>query len=1038
MNEGVLKALMKLFAILANVNEKGHTSNDRYIVYEYLHRQFSNELVTKYLLYFDEHIKLFNPKVEDWDKDAMKRRDSHKNDNLVKLCEQLNEELRRDQKILVIVHLLDFIYQTEDVSDLQIKLMDNVAENLLIDSIEYLDILRFTVNKIAEVKHKENLLTISAASNPEVQKIKHMVIPKMEGRLNVLHIKSTNTFVFRYKGGDQTTINGHSVRPNRSYIWFVGSVIKNPIFGSIYYTWMVARFIEDTTKQKFVFTAKDVSYSYGNSDNGIKTFTLNEESGRLIGIIGGSGSGKSTLLKLLNGTIKPRKGSVQINGMDIHEQSEELQGVIGYVPQDDVLIKELTVYQNLYYNAKLSLGRYSEEEIREIVEQALVSFDLVEARYLKVGDSVNTFLSGGQRKRLNIALELIREPSILFVDEPTSGLSSADSEKVMNLLKRQTFKGKLIFSIIHQPSSDIFKLLDKLLVIDQGGRVIYYGNPIETLSYFKRMNHQVDAEESECLTCGNINSDQILRNVEARIVDVNGRLTRQRKTTPEEWYENYMNNVDPIIKQIKRPHSGEVPRSYFSIPKRWEQLKIYFTRDLLAKIANQQYLIINLLEAPLLALILSFFTRSSIHYSDTSYVYTFSENVNVNAYLFMSVIVALFMGLVISAEEIFKDRKILERERFLNLSRSSYLNSKVLILFMFSAVQTLTFVLIGNYFLEINTMWPRYFLILFTTACWANIVGLNISSGFNSVVTIYILIPLVIVPQLLLSGTVIDFNHMNPKARSVRYVPFIGDIIISRWSYEALAVTQYKDNDFQKNFYEFDKELDNAIYYRSVFIPILSQKLDFVNENIHNHSKFKQVYNDLLLLNNSFQKITYGNLNTSKNLVKKLSFENFDNNVYGNAKAFLVQLDRLISEKYQKSIDQKENAFENLIDELGSSEKFVAFKKSYYNKHLSQIVLNEREIREYVIDKNEIIRLKSPIYRDPLSNFGRAHYFSPYKLVGDFKIDTFWFNILFVWLYTIFFYVALYNEWLRKLIRYLEHIKLIRFSQRKFMKLLHG
>ena len=125
---------------------------------------------------------------------------------------------------------------------------------------------------------------------------------------------------------------------------------------------------------------------------------------------------------------------------------------------------------------------------------------------------VNTFLSGGQRKRLNIALELLREPSVLFVDEPTSGLSSADSEKVMNLLKRQTFKGKMVFANIHQPSSEIFSLFDKLLVVDQGGRVIYYGNPLDAISYFKRASHYVDAEESECLSCGNVNIDQISYN----------------------------------------------------------------------------------------------------------------------------------------------------------------------------------------------------------------------------------------------------------------------------------------------------------------------------------------------------------------------------------------------------------------------------------------------------------------------------------------------------------------------------------------------
>ncbi len=115
----------------------------------------------------------------------------------------------------------------------------------------------------------------------------------------------------------------------------------------------------------------------------------------------------------------------------------------------------------------------------------LNSIGLYEAKDLKVGSPLEKTISGGQRKRLNIALELIREPSVLFVDEPTSGLSSRDSENIMDLLKELALKGKVIFVVIHQPSSDIFKMFDKLLILDLGGRPIYYGNPVDGVLYFK-------------------------------------------------------------------------------------------------------------------------------------------------------------------------------------------------------------------------------------------------------------------------------------------------------------------------------------------------------------------------------------------------------------------------------------------------------------------------------------------------------------------------------------------------------------------------
>ncbi|NJK87591.1 MAG: ABC transporter permease [Bacteroidales bacterium] len=212
--------------------------------------------------------------------------------------------------------------------------------------------------------------------------------------------------------------------------------------------------------------------------------------------------------------------------------------------------------------------------------------------------------------------------------------------------------------------------------MDQGGRVIYYGNPVDAILYFKRMNNYVDSEISECLTCGNINTDQILRNVEARVVDVNGRLTRKRKTSPEEWYEMYMEKIDPIIKNIKRSFTSLLPTTDFKVPGRIQQMRIFFTRDWLAKLTNKQYLILTFLEAPVLALILSFFTKSSRSLSGEFENYVFGDNMNLPGYLFMSVIVSLFLGLVISAEEIFRDRKILRREKFLNLSRFSYLDAK--------------------------------------------------------------------------------------------------------------------------------------------------------------------------------------------------------------------------------------------------------------------------------------------------------------------------------------------------------------------------
>ncbi len=1036
MNEAVLKSLMRLFAIVADVRKDGNFENKRDIVVDYLDRQYSQELVQAYIEYFDNQVKLLHPEAMFENDEEIKKQNEKLEGLIIEICNKINQELEMEQKMIVLIYLLDFINRGENITLREQKYVFKIAVNLKVNLEEFKDLRSFTFGKIDKVIHKSRLLFIDSAESPEYPEIKHMPDPRMEGRIMVLHLPYTNTFVFRYHGHLNFLLNGHRIKPYRSYVWSVGAVLKNTKVGSFYYTRMAGKFIQANIEKKFVYIADEIEYRYGNSNNGIRRFSLNEESGRFIGIIGGSGSGKSTLLNLLCGNLKPRHGKITINGWDIHKYKEELKGVIGYVPQDDLLIKELTVYQNLYYNAKLCFGEYTEEQLQQVVERALVDFDLVEARDLNVGDAFTTILSGGQRKRLNIALELIREPSILFVDEPTSGLSSADSEKVINLLKRQTFKGNLIIATIHQPSSDIFKMFDKLLVVDQGGRIIYYGNPMDGITYFKRIVHFADSEESECPSCGHVNTDQILRTVEARVVDAYGRPTRKRKISPQEWYDLYLKNIDPEIRQIHREHDGSLPKSNFKVPSRFKQFKVFIQRDVLAKIRNQQYMLLSAIEAPLLALTIAFFSKRFI-FVDGVPQYIFSENTNIPAYIFMSVVVALFLGSIISAEEIFKDRKILRREKFLNLSRSSYLFSKIVILFFISAIQMLLFVWIGNHILEIHDMSWRYWLVLFTTSCWANMAGLNISAGLNSVVTIYILIPLILVPQLLFSGTVVDFDKMHNKIASDQTVPIQGDLMTSRWAYEALAVTQFKDNPYEKSFFPFEQIQYSANYFRSFSIPYLKELIDKLLIVSEKQSIIDTIYitHQINVISNEIKTIAHYFQINYPAIIDSLSINN---------KAQLFQIMKLLESYeaqfnylYKYATQKRDSVFNSLIVKYGTREKIIDFKQKYHNKQLADVVTNEKEFNEFYIQGDKIVPLRNAIYRLPDKSNGRAHFYAPAKKIGKFYIDTFWFNITIIWLYSGILFVLLYFDILRKVIAYFETLRLNRLARRRLMRLLN-
>jgi ABC-type multidrug transport system ATPase subunit len=240
--------------------------------------------------------------------------------------------------------------------------------------------------------------------------------------------------------------------------------------------------------------------------------------------------------------------------------------------------------------------------------RTLRDLDLEGAKDLKVGSAINKFISGGQRKRLNIALELIREPLVLFLDEPTSGLSSSDTERLMNLLKEQTCRGRLIVLTIHQPSSDVYKLFDRLWLLDRGGYPVFDGNPIDAITYFKEAAGYADAETSACPTCGNVNPEIMLNIIEERLISSGGETSDERKMSPQEWHELYLKRR-PAPQPLTTKDEGISNFSKLKKPSKLEQFFIFLKRNLKTKVTNFQYLSIALLEAPVLAVICGLLTR---------------------------------------------------------------------------------------------------------------------------------------------------------------------------------------------------------------------------------------------------------------------------------------------------------------------------------------------------------------------------------------------------------------------------------------------
>ena len=466
MSEEILKALMQLFAIITKQDE-GASDREKAFVETFLKQQLNAEMVASYMQLYESFLG-DGGASENEDETKKKKltsvRDSVKT---LSICKKINKTLTQKQKFIVLIRLFELIGGSTSHADgndnsknQRQEIINTVSTVFNIEGDEFKNIEQFcfATNYDLLIQNPDILLVSSTLT--QVENGAKIIGNEIDKTLGILHIHSEDMYFLRYLGHSNILLNGQPVNKNIVNLFAYGSTIKLPIGEPIYYSDIHSKFLSAMDIPKISFEADNLEYTFANGNVGLRDVNIQEGPGKLIAIMGGSGAGKTTLLNVLAGLEKPSKGEIRINGLDVNKDHKKIEGVVGYVAQDDILFEELTVYQNLHFNARLCFKDYSETQLDEAVTKTLKSLGLYEIKDIKVGNVLNKKISGGQRKRLNISLELIREPAIMFLDEPTSGLSSRDSENVIDLLKELTLKGKLIFVVIHQPSSDIYKMFD--------------------------------------------------------------------------------------------------------------------------------------------------------------------------------------------------------------------------------------------------------------------------------------------------------------------------------------------------------------------------------------------------------------------------------------------------------------------------------------------------------------------------------------------------------------------------------------------------
>ena len=611
----------------------------------------------------------------------------------------------------------------------------------------------------------------------------------------------------------------------------------------------------------------DVNHRFSNSDVALEGISFALNRGEMVCVMGASGSGKSTLMRVLGGQLQPHRGQVLLNGQPLYQDLDALKRYLSYIPQEDAFDEHLTIGENLQFAAAIRSPHLSRRDRTRRLEAKLLELGLSERRDSIVGSPVKKTLSGGERKRLNIGLDMIGSADVYLFDEPTSGLSSKDSEHVIEIIRGMAHN-KIIVVTIHQPSSKIFQMFHKAILLDKGGRLVFFGTPTDMLRYFAEAEHQhqFGADLGQCPSCGTTRPEFIFDVLETPLRDLSGdiifeennrgQLMPARRYSPEFWRDKY--EAFRLIQDVKHvplrgdpapaqpPSPPQKHRQAFRWHDEWTQLRTLLRRAFMSKLRNRANLIITIGVAPLLALIIATILR----YSDSG-TYDFVSAYHIPTFLFLTLIVAMFLGLTNSADDIIRDRAVLQRERNLNVRLSYYVFSKTISLGVFALVQCILFVLIGNYILAIRGMfWPDL-AIVFMTAMSGVSLGLVVSSLVADPKTAANIVPLVLIPQIIMGGALIKYEDMNrnlglvytftrwfhdhptsdesKKMDSRLQVPFICEFVAMRWSYEELVVAQAKLNPLTKRQDEAQRQID-AIVARHESRPGDAKRLDDLKE----------------------------------------------------------------------------------------------------------------------------------------------------------------------------------------------------------------
>lgn len=567
---------------------------------------------------------------------------------------------------------------------------------------------------------------------------------------------------------------------------------------------------------------ENLNHRFWKGGKAIDSLSFRLERGQMMCIIGPSGSGKSTLLEILAGQRKPKSGQVKLNGISLYDRTKRLAPLISFMPQEDALTEQLTVFEHLAHAAAIRRPHLSVDSIDKRVNFLIGELGLERISHRRVGSPESKSLSGGERSRLNAGLDLIGGGEIFLFDEPISGLSSKDAENVVDALHGFA-QDKIVVASLHRPSEKVLEAFDTVLLLDRGGKMAYLGPPKDLVGYFEQAAEDLQIQRQPDITPQG--ADFVFDVLESAMLKLHTPGKTRRRFPPEFWQERFENRrvMDHLSLSQSNPSTGEMDlptaEDQVAAPEppahgrrqKWMIFKTHLARAAKSKFRHRGTFNSILLEAPLLAGLIGLTLRAS---PDGSY--QFHSSLHLPSYLFLAVTVAMFFGLTNSATEVLRDRPVLRRERNCRPHPILYLGSKFLVLILTVAVQSAVFIAVANEVLDLHHMFWNHLGWMILTGCCGTALALMISVISRSERTALGSIPLILVPQILLAGALIPFTEMNrglfvggDEGRDNGGEPVPSTIMPLRYAFEGSIVSQATANRFEKTRQPIQDRIDH-------------------------------------------------------------------------------------------------------------------------------------------------------------------------------------------------------------------------------------